>query len=283
MILEQFDYIAPTRLDDAVAELAADPGARALAGGDGLITLLRRGQLRPSRLVDLQRIPALRGVHLFGDGKLRVGAMTTLAALMADPAVRLAHLPGALGDAVAATGDPQVRNRATVGGTLAAGHPGCHLAAAMLALDATVNLVGPDGHRSAPLSGVLDPADPARLARGELIISVELPPAEQGSGYELLADRATRDAMCGVAAAVALAGDDRLSRCRVAVSGATAVPTRLDAVEQGLVGAVVPVTVPPVQAQFVEDRWGSAEYRAGLTRVLVDRAVAAAVARARSS
>src|SRR6266542_4400856 len=261
MILEQFDYVAPTSLSEAVDALTDNPTASPLAGGDGLITLLKRGQVRPSLLVDLQNIQALRGVDLFGDGKLRIGAMTTLSALLADPAVRLSHLPGALGDAVEVTGDPQARNRATVGGSLAAGHPGSDLAAAVL----------------------VDVGGTGRLAQGELIVSIDLPPAEPGSGYERLADRATLDAVCGVAAAVALAPGGTLARCRVAVTGGTLFPCRLGALERSLVGAAIPVVVPPVTAAFVDDRRASAEYRAELTRVLAGRAVARAVTRARSA
>jgi len=283
MILEQFDYVAPTSLPEAVDALTDNPTASPLAGGDGLITLLKRGQVRPSLLVDLQNIQALRGVDLFGDGKLRIGAMTTLSALLADPAVRLSHLPGTLGDAVEVTGDPQARNRATVGGSLAAGHPGSDLAAAMLALAATANLVGPAGHRSVPVAVLFDVGGTGRLAQGELIVSIDLPPAEPGSGYERLADRATLDAVCGVAAAVALAPGGTLARCRVAVTGGTLFPCRLGALERSLVGAAIPVVVPPVTAAFVDDRRASAEYRAELTRVLAGRAVARAVTRARSA
>jgi carbon-monoxide dehydrogenase medium subunit len=283
MILEQFDYLAPTSLSGAIAALVANPDSSALAGGDGLITLLKRGQLRPTLLVDLQHIEDLRGVHLFGDGRLRIGAMTTLAGLLADPAVRLAHLPGVLGEAVSETGDPQARNRATVGGTLAAGHPGSHLAAALLALDATADVVGPAGGRTVPVGDLLDVGGTARLVHGELIVSVDLPPAEQGSGYELLADRATLDAVCGVAATASLAPDGRLAGCRLAVTGSTLFPTRLREVESALTGSAFPVAVPAVRADFVDDRLGSAEYRAELTRVLAGRALSRAVERARSS
>lgn len=283
MILEQFDYIAPTSLSGAVAALTANPEASALAGGDGLITLLKRGQLRPTLLVDLQHIEALRGIHLFGDGKLRVGAMTNLAALLTDQAVRLAHLPGVLGEAVELAGDPQARNRATVGGTLAAGHPGSHLAAALLALDARANLIGPGGHRSAPVGELLDLGGTGRLAHGELIVSIDLPPAEQGSAYEQLGDRATLDAVCGVAVTVALASDGTLASARVAVTGATMFPRRLPDLEAALTGSVLPLTVPAVSADFLDDRLGSAEYRAELTRVLAGRALTRATARARES
>jgi aerobic carbon-monoxide dehydrogenase medium subunit len=283
MILEQFDYIAPNTLSGAVAALTANPESSALAGGDGLITLLKRGQLRPTLLVDLQHIEALRGIHLFGDGKLRIGAMTTLAGLLTEQAVRLAHLPGVLGEAVEQAGDPQARNRATVGGTLAAGHPGSHLAAALLALDARANLVGPGGHRTAPVGDLLDLGGTGRLARGELIVSVELPPAEQGSGYELLADRATLDAVCGVGVTVSLAPDGTLAGCRVAVTGSTMFPRRLPAVEAALTGSVVPLTVPAITADFLDDRLGSAEYRAEITRVLTGRALTRAIARAKAS
>src|SRR6266540_3686378 len=178
MILEQFDYVAPTSLSEAVDALTDNPTASPLAGGDGLITLLKRGQVRPSLLVGLA------------------------------------------------------------------------------------------GHRSVPVAVLFDVGGTGRLAQGELIVSIDLPPAEPGSGYERLADRATLDAVCGVAAAVALAPGGTLARCRVAVTGGTLFPCRLGALERSLVGAAIPVVVPPVTAAFVDDRRASAEYRAELTRVL---------------
>ncbi|MDB5066087.1 MAG: carbon-monoxide dehydrogenase [Chloroflexi bacterium] len=283
MILDNFDYVAPESLEEAVAALAKGPTTRPLAGGRGLLTELKRGERRVERLVDLRAIAALRGVDQLPDGRLRVGALTTLAELLVDPFVRAAHVPGALGDAVPEIEDPQARNRSTVGGTLAGGDPGSDLAAVMLALGASVNCVGPDGERVVAIDQLFGPGRPTCLAPDELITSVDLALAEPGGAYERFADRATLDAICGVAVTVALGADGRLARCRIGVVGATAWPCRLDAVEHVLTGTGIPVTMPPLLEVdgVLDDRAASGKYRIHLIRVLAERAFVRAVERAR--
>ncbi|MEA2616362.1 MAG: aerobic carbon-monoxide dehydrogenase medium subunit [Chloroflexota bacterium] len=284
MILDNFDYVAPGSLAEAVAALATGPTTRPLAGGRGLLTELKRGERRVERLVDLRGIAALRGVDQLPDGRVRVGALTTLAELLVDPSVRAAHVPGALGDAVPEIEDPQARNRSTVGGTLAGGDPGSDLAAVMLAVGASVNCVGPDGERVIAIDQLFGPDRPTCLAPDELITSVDLDLAEPGGAYERFADRARLDAICGVAVTVALGADGRLARCRIAVAGVTAWPRRLDAVEHALSGAGIPVTMPPVFEVdgVVDDHAASARYRIHLVRVLAERAFVRAVERARA-
>lgn len=281
MIAQQFDYTAPSSLADALPALAA-PSSSPIAGGSKLLTRLKRGEASPRTLVDLRGLDELRGIELRGDGRLRIGALTTLTSLVADPTVRAAHLPGALGDAVAATGDVQARNRATVGGTLAAADPGSHLSAALLALDASATIVGQGGERVTTVAALLGGQD--ALAHGELIRSVDLAPAEPGSAYVNFANRATLQAICGVAVTATLDGSGRLAQCRIAVTGALPAPRRLADVERQLTGSAVPVRMPrlgPLDPGFVDDHDASAEYRAHLTGVLAERAFVTAIDRAR--
>lgn len=282
MILAKFDYVAPENLAEAVAALAKRPASRPLAGGRGLLTELKRGERRVERLVDLRNIGALRGVTRLSDGRLRVGALTTLAELLADPSIRQTHVPGVLGDAVPGIEDPQARNRSTVGGTLAAGYRGSDLAAVMLALAASVNCFGPSGERVVTIENLFGSDRPTCLAPDELITSIDLAPAEPGSAYERFADRATRDSICGVAVTVALTADGSLARCRIAVTGATTIPHRLATVERVLTGASIPVTVPPLSDidGLVNDHAASGKYRMHLVRVLAERGFARAVDRA---
>lgn len=278
--LGQFGYSVATSLDQAVRLLSTDPTVRALAGGNGLLTLLKRGELTASRLVDLRELSELRGISTTDQGRIRVGAMTTLTELLADPTVRAAHGRGVLGDAVTLAGDPQTRNRATIGGTLASAAAGSDLSAALLALGATVSVVGPRGPRVTTVADLLNGV--ASLGRAELITWVELAPAEPGSAYLRLGNRATLHALCGVAVTVALTGDT-ITRCRVAATGAMAYPQRLTDLETAVLGTRAPVTVPARGVWlFIGDLDASAEYRAHLTKVLAERAFATAVARARA-
>lgn len=273
MIPDAFEYSAPSTLAEAVAVLADGPANQAIAGGNGLLTQLKRGELSVARLVDLRQLDELRGVSVGQDGRLRIGALTTLTALVTDPTVRAAHLPGVLGDAVAVAGDVATRNRATIGGTVASAEPGSDLLAALLALDASVEIAGPDGTRNATITGLT-------LGRGELISAVTLAPAEPGSAYMRQANRATLHAVCGVAVTVSVGGDGTVASCRIAVTGALPTAQRLSEVENAVVGTSVPVVLPELDLPFVDDPLASAVYRGHLTKVLAERAFMVAVARA---
>jgi carbon-monoxide dehydrogenase medium subunit len=282
MIPDTFEYTAPASLAEAIEILAADPANVPLAGGNGLLTLLKRGEFRPATVVDLRRLDSLRGMSVSEQGRLRVGALTTLTQLIDDPRVRAAHVPGALSDALAVAGDVQARNRATIGGTLASAAPGSDLSAALLALDATADVVGTGGSRVVTVAELLDGS--AALGPGELITAVDIAPAEPGSAYARLADKATLHALCGVAVTVALGEDGTVTRCRIAVTGALPYPRRLTEMEAGVVGRTPPLLVPPQQdLPFVDDRLGSAEYRAHMTGRMAERAFASAVDRARNA
>jgi carbon-monoxide dehydrogenase medium subunit len=282
MIPDTFQYVAPASLAEAIELLAADPANVALAGGNGLLTLLKRGELKPGTIVDLRRLDVLRGLSLAASGQLRVGALTTLTELGDDPRIRAAHLPGVLGDALAVTGDVQARNRATIGGTLASAAPGSDLSAALLAMDASVDVVGIYGSRVIPLTGLLEGS--ALVRPGELITTVCIEPAEPGSAYHRLANPATLHALCGVAVTVALAEDGTVRRCRVAVTGAMTYPRRLPELEVELVGTAPPMLVPLQHGpSYIDDALASADYRRQMTSLLAERAFTDAVARARNA
>jgi carbon-monoxide dehydrogenase medium subunit len=282
MIPDTFAYTAPTSLAEAIEILAGNPANVPLAGGNGLLTLLKRGELRPVTVVDLRKLDVLRGLSFSSDGRLRIGALTTLTELVDDPKVRAAHLPGALGDALAVAGDVQARNRATVGGTLASDAPGSDLAAVMLVLDATADIVGVDGSRVVPVAALMEGS--ARVRPGELITAVHFGPAEPGSAYLRLANRATLHAVCGVAVTVALGANGTISRCRVAVTGAMPYAQRLPELEASLVGSIPPVEVPPQHGpSYVDDALASAAYRREMTSKMAERAFVSAVGRARDA
>jgi carbon-monoxide dehydrogenase medium subunit len=281
MILGQIQYTVPDTVDEALAELAKDQNSLIIAGGNGLLTQLKRGELTTPRLVDIGRIAELRGVRVVDEGRLRVGALTTLTDLCIEPVVRTAHMPGVLTDAVDNMGDVQCRNRATVGGTVASAHPGSDLSAALLALDATVCLAGKHGRRVVPAAELIAGSGPDR---DELIVWVEIGPASPGSAYAKFTDRANLHAVCGVAVAVTLSADNTIAKASVAITGALEVPTRLSELERSLIGQSLPVTVEvATDLPYVSAAVSGAEYRAHLATVLAQRAFDSAVQRAQNT
>ncbi|HEY4460523.1 MAG TPA: FAD binding domain-containing protein, partial [Pseudonocardiaceae bacterium] len=212
MILGQIQYTVPDTVDEALTELAQDQNSLVIAGGNGLLTQLKRGELTTPRLVDIGRIAELRGVRVVDEGRLRVGALTTLTDLCIEPVVRTAHMPGVLTDAVDNMGDVQCRNRATVGGTVASAHPGSDLSAALLALDATVCLANQHGRRVVPAAELIAGGGPDR---NDLIVWVEIGPASAGSAYAKFVDRANLHALCGVAVAVTLSADNTIANASI--------------------------------------------------------------------
>ncbi|MGW1892874.1 FAD binding domain-containing protein [Streptomyces sp. NPDC002004] len=292
MILTDFDYVKPATLGEATALLAAE-GSRVLAGGQSLLVDLRTGEGTADRLVDIRGIAALRGIRRTHDGRLHIGALTTLAELAAHPLVR-SEAP-ALAEAAQANGDPQVRNLGTVGGNLAAtmGVPPARAASsawgkatdlpvAVLAADATLHLAGHGGQSTLPADAYARDG----LPEDTIVTSVELPVRRHTwrSAFEKTADRATRYPVCAVAVRATRAPDGTVTGLRIAVTGATARVTRLHGVEELLTGG--PTGTDEVLAAFrtqpgdlfVPGRGTSAEYLGHLAGVLTARALARATA-----
>lgn len=279
MTLDTIGYAVPSTLDEALDVLHEQSGSVALAGGNGLIPRLNRGEAGTAMLVDLRRLDELRTVAAVGDGRLRIGALTTLTGLLVDPVLRAAHVPGVLADAVAGIGDVQARNRATVGGTLASAERGSDLSAALLALEASMTLACRSGRRTLTVDQFLSAQSPLR--RAELIVSVDIAPAEPGSAYEKFTDRASLQAICGVAVTVSLSATGSVQRCRVAVTGAMPFPRRLPMMEDAVVGSARPVAPSLDPGLFLNTAGISAQYRAALTTVLAERALGTAIERAK--
>ena len=280
-----FDYLAAHSVDEAVRALGGGSDGAILAGGQSLLTDLKLGRSRPALVVDIGRIAGLDGIDSDSDGGLRVGAMVTLDTLAR--ADQLASGPAALADAITVIGDPQVRNRATVGGGVANRTRGADLPAVALACGAVLEVVGTGGPRSLAAEDAFGPP-PGAMAQGEIIVAVHFP-GGGGSAYEKLADPGSGYAVCGVAAAVSLAADGTVEGCRVAVTGAGAQTVRLAAVETALTGtaasaeniASAATQVGAAGVEYQSDVAATAEYRAHLTGVLTARSLTRAVDRAR--
>ena len=173
MIPSNFDYVAPSTVDEAVAALAnAGEDAKVIAGGQSLMPVLRLRLAAPTVIVDLNRIDQLRGVRDDGDA-LVIGAMTTYYGLLGNPLISKHAL--LLADATRTVADPQIRHRGTLGGNLAHADPAGDLAAPTLALDATLTVAGPSGQRSIPVADFFVDYFTTALAPDEILTEIRIP------------------------------------------------------------------------------------------------------------
>jgi carbon-monoxide dehydrogenase medium subunit len=280
-------YAAPRSLDEAVSLLAKNSDARILAGGHGLLVEPSRSRIAGSLLVDLRKIPGLAGIEREPSGGVKIGAMTTLSAIAADEVIRQAY--PALAYAAQMTGDAQLRNRATIGGSIATVDPEADLPALALMLNATIHAVGPKGSRTLGADQWFAAGQSSGLGSGEVITAVELPAPDgrSGTAYQSQRNPATLSPLCGVAASVTLGADGAVAACRVVLSGASERPTRLHAVEKMLASTKPSETAVAAAAAAASegaamrgDLFASAEYRAHLARVLTGRALKLALERA---
>jgi carbon-monoxide dehydrogenase medium subunit len=276
-----FDYVAPTTVDDAVRALSeAGEDAKVIAGGQSLLPVLRMRLSAPSKLVDLGKVAALRGVREDG-GFLVIGSMTTHYDVQREPLVREhAALLALATDTVA---DPQVRHRGTFGGSLAHADPAADLPAVAVALDAEMVVRGMDGTRTVPAAEFFTDFFTTSLRPTEILVEVRLPKTTGWSAhYEKFNRVAQAWSIVAVAAAIRV-DDGRIAEARVGLTNMAATPVRASSVEQALVGQ--PATAESIRAAAAHAAEGTsppsdgdadAEYRQHLAQVLTSRAVAAA-------
>ncbi|MFF4759475.1 FAD binding domain-containing protein [Streptomyces sp. NPDC001292] len=280
MIPPAFDYARPTSVDEAVRTLAdAGEDAKVLAGGQSLLPLLRLRLAFPELVVDIGRIPELRGVREDGD-TLAIGALTTHHEVVHDPLVR--RHAGLLAQATETVADPAVRHRGTLGGSLAHADPAGDLPAVALALDAELVAEGPGGRRTIPAREFFADYLQTALAPDELLVEVRVPKREGwGYRYEKFHRVAQSWAMVGVAALVRR-DDGGIAETRIGLTNMGATPLRAAAAEEALAGAGDADAVARAAQSAAEgtrpsrDASASPQYRAHLARVLTKRAVLAA-------
>jgi carbon-monoxide dehydrogenase medium subunit len=172
--MRPFAYERPTRLADAVALLASHgPDARVLSGGTDLIIRLRDGTLRPDVVVDVKGVAELDGAITEIDDGLRIGALTTMTTIAADPRIRASHQ--ALAEAASVVGSVQIRNRATLAGNIANASPAADTLPSLLVDGARIVVAGPGRSRTIPVDDLLVRSGVTTLDRGELITAIELP------------------------------------------------------------------------------------------------------------
>jgi len=282
MIAQEFDYSAPSTLDEALRLIGA--GAKPLAGGMSLVPMMKLRLAAPGHVVDLSRIGGLSGIHP-ADGVVRIGAMTTHYEVESSAALR--SLCPLLAETAACIGDLQVRNMGTIGGSLAHADPAADYPAALLALEAQVVLVKSGGERTLPVADFLvdtftTAAEPGEIIR-EVIVPVESPGT--ATAYRKMLQPASGFAIVGVAARVQKK-DGRIAFARVGVTGLASKAFRAAAAEEALLGTAgsedairAAVASIGVGLDANSDIHASADYRRQMARVYAARAIQAALAR----
>ncbi len=262
--MKELNFHRAASVAEAVSALKAAPSGKYLSGGQSLLPVLKLEMAEPSDLVSLTRIKDLRGVCV-DSGKVLIGATTTHAEVAASAEVRRA-IPG-LAKLAEHIGDAQVRNRGTLGGSVAHADPAADYPAALVALGATVKTDRRTISADDFFTGLFETA----LEADELVVAVHFPIPERAA-YSKFASHASKYALCGVMVAKTGSG------VRVAVTGAGPKVFRVAAMEQALsarfeAGALEGITIPA--DDLLSDGQASAEYRAHLVTVMAKRAVAA--------
>jgi len=283
-----FDYLAPSSLADALALLQAHGDqAKLMAGGQSLMPMLNMRLARPKVLIDLGGLDELRYIRDAGS-HLAFGALTRQRAVERSAEVA-ARLP-LLHEAILNVAHPQIRNRGTIGGSLAHADPASELACVAACLDAEFTAVGPEGERTIPAAEFFLTYYTTTLMEGEVLTEVRfpLPAPGTGSAFIELSRRHGDFALVGVACSLTLNAAGAIATARVALTGVGGTPVRAAATEAALLGAAPePAALQSAAAQAAEgldpdsDIHASADYRLHLARVLTERALAAAAARAK--
>jgi aerobic carbon-monoxide dehydrogenase medium subunit len=232
VIPPEFDYAAPESLEDALRALAeGGEDAKVLAGGHSLLPLMKLRLAAPTLLVDLRKVPGLRGAQR-EDGQWRIGAMTRHADLQDNADL------GVVQKAASLIADQQVRNRGTIGGSIAHGDPASDLPTVLLALDGTVTITGQGGGtREVAAADMFQDYLTTAVGPGDVLTEIRLPVLDGwGYGYEKFNRRAEDWAMVGVVAVVKKAGDGSCEDVRIGLTHMGSTPLRATAAESALRG-----------------------------------------------
>ena len=283
MIAMPFEYSRATSLDDALAKLAATGGGgKLIAGGHSLVPLMKLRLSEPRTLIDIARIPGLAGIRE-KDQQIEIGAGTVHHEVASSSLLR--QVCPAIADCAAAIGDPQVRNRGTLGGSLAHADPSADYPAVILALDAEIHLKNAKGWRVVKADAFFQGMFTVDLAADEIIAGVQFRPVKSAA-YAKLYQRASHFAIVGVAAALDVK-NGVIQSARVGLTGAISHATRLTDVEKSLEGKKA--SAESVEAasrnagatlqEINSDIHASADYRRAMVEVFCERALKAALAR----
>jgi carbon-monoxide dehydrogenase medium subunit len=262
VLLRAVEYAKPASVAEALDLLAANDGARALAGGQTLINVMKARAASPDALVDLNGIEELKGIELGGDGTLTIGAMTTYTELIESAEARARPI---LGEVCAQIADVQVRNRGTIGGNLCSNDPTNHLPPLIAAIGAHLTILGRGGERTVAASDFFLGVYLTAVAQDELLTRISIPP---GRNDGFAAVTLGIDGTCIANAAASMNGS-----LRIALGCVDAVPVVVEAssADQAREAVRAAGLRPPA------DVHASSEYRAHLAEILAERAARRAV------
>jgi carbon-monoxide dehydrogenase medium subunit len=283
MLLREVEYARPSTVDQAIALLAEYEGARALAGGQTLLNVMKARAASPDVLVDLGDLDELRSIGFSSDGRLEIGAMVTYAQLQASSEVEVAR--PILAEVAATIADVQVRNRGTVGGNVCVADPTNHLPPLLVALGATFTIRGREGEREVSADDFFLGVYMTAVGEGELLTAIRVPPAAgAGDGFDGLTIGVHGTYVVSAAATVSDAG------ARVAIGCVAATPVRALAMEERLAGGDFSEEAVRAAADGLGatldppgDVHGSADYRRHLAEVSAVRAVVKATSARRAA
>lgn len=287
MFPASFGYFAARSLEEAL-ELLTEYGedAKLLAGGHSLIPAMKLRLATPRYLIDLGRVPGLSGVRIDGEA-LAIGALTAHADVASSAIIRQ-RLPG-LADAASVIGDVQVRNRGTIGGSVAHADPAADLPVILTALGASFVLASPSGKRTVAAEDFFIDFYTTALAPNEVLtgIRVPLPPSGAGTAYAKLPHPASGYVVVSAGALIIRQPSGQCASARVALGGMAGRPLRAGATETALQGkALTPQVIAAAAAKAaegsdpIEDAYASAEYKRQVAAVYARRAIESAAKRA---
>jgi aerobic carbon-monoxide dehydrogenase medium subunit len=285
MIPPRFEYHAPRSVGEAVAllgQLGSD--AKLLAGGHSLLPMMKLRFAEPAHLIDINRIPELRGIREEGSTVV-IGAMTVENDLITSPILQ--NKVPLLCEAAKLIADPQVRNRGTIGGDIAHGDPGNDHPALSIAIEASFVLEGPNGRRTVAADGFFLGTYMTLLEENEVMCEIHVPAFAPGTGYayEKLKRKTGDWATAGCAVVMRKTGDT-ISHVRIALTNVAPTALRVEAAEAALLGQ--PLTAATAQAaadaataacEPAEDLRGDIEYKTAMAGAMVKRALAKAWSR----
>jgi carbon-monoxide dehydrogenase medium subunit len=286
MIAAQFDYVRANTLDEALTLLAQNEEAKILAGGHSLIPAMKLRLAQPPLLVDIARIKDLSYVSQ-NNGQIRIGAMTTHYQI--ESSELLKQVCPLLPECAAHIGDPQVRNKGTIGGSVAHSDPAGDWPAAIIALNADLVATSKNGDRIINADDFFVDLMTTALEPGEILreIRINAAPARTGTAYVKMHHPASGFAVVGVAASLTL-GDSGCEQASVGITGVSSKAYRASGVEGGLRGAQLDEQTIANAASHAADGvdlngdvFASDEYRRHLAQVYTQRALHTAIGRAK--
>jgi carbon-monoxide dehydrogenase medium subunit len=289
VVTSNFEYFAPESFDEAAALLAKyRDTAKILAGGHSLLPIMKLRLAAPEVLIDISKVPELSEISSNGDG-LAIGAMATYYELSQSAAVQAAA--PAIAEAAGQVADVQVRNRGTIGGSLAHSDPAGDMPAVFLALNGKVVARTRRGTREIASDRFFVDLLTTALRPTEIVTQIKIPATsgKSGSAYAKFENKASHYAIAGVAASVSIGSDGTVSAARVAVTGVSSKSTRAKRTERILIGKEPTASVirrasdraaAELQDDLTSDIHASGEYRSYLAGVMAERAITSAVERA---